>query len=159
MKNLMILMVVLLSVTSQAALFGKYKLELSNGLSGLSGEYVFLMNSNLEVKELEEEGDYYVSTFNVLPFFGEVELSLKWGSDEDHHYFVMNLFNDNGEASLSQSCGVYRDGPNDYVSFDEAYAVLKKWNTKSKKYEVVSVQQSAREADSCRDKLESLLSE
>ncbi len=157
MKSLIVLLVFLLSAATQASLAGKYKIEFSNGLSGMSGEYVFLMNSDLEVKELSDEGEYNVWSFDAAPFFGEVELTVRWGSDEETHYFVMNLVEEKGVATLSKSCGVYNDVPSDYVTFDEAYSVVKKWNKSKKKYETVKVNQSVREEAACLAKLNRLL--
>lgn len=132
---------------------GKYQMQLSNGLSGVSGSYAFLMNSQGEIKLIDEDSGYYIHNLQTSLFFGDLDVEIEWGSDEDVHYFSFTLSEVNDVLVMTKSCSLYVDGPNDLHEFGEAGMELRKWNTVSKQYEDVVTVQSQSKLRECEKAL------
>jgi hypothetical protein len=156
MKFLIIALTALVFSSSALALGvpGKYQLELLNDLSGESGTFEFLMNSDGEVKFLSEPDGYYIQDFQVTSFFGNFDFSIEWGSDEDHHYYLFSLAKENGDVIMTKSCSLYEDGPGGYSDPDGAAMTLSRWNKKTKSYDEVKIVQSNDVFESCQKDIE-----
>lgn len=140
-------------LASASNLSGKYQLQLANGLSGLNGSFIFLLNSNNEVKFFEELSDYYIQDWEVTSFFGTLDFEVEWGSDEEQHHFSFTLEEIKGTPVITKSCSLYVDGPNGYHEFEQLSLSLRKWNKAEKKYEEVSIVQNDETIRKCQEEL------
>lgn len=145
MKSLLIGLMTLTALTTQAANFGKFKLTVETGYYD-GEEVVFLMNSSGDLKMLENS-DYY--SIDTQFFFGENTLDIRSGGDDDivigTIYMKDNKAIDGCAAMLSLSNEAGETlGTNSFK--------LERWNKFSKRYE--SVYKSGFEfTKSCEDKL------
>lgn len=155
MKRLFLILSLLWFSASAIAtdLTGKYQIEFENGFSGLRGIFVFLLNSDDEIKIIEENSDYYIQSLEVNSFFGTKDFEIEWGSDEEKHYFSFTLSSLNGDPVITKFCSLYVDGPNGYHEFEELSLTLKKWNTEQKKFEEISIIQTDEEFLNCQSEL------
>jgi hypothetical protein len=151
MMNLISFLLVLISVSiSAGTVSGKYKLEMYDENSGME-EVIFLMNSNAEIKYLENR-DY----FSIVsePFFTINTLRIKSGGDEDYMIATISVEGVNGGEVIVTKCGAMIDGPGASGMFlGESGITLKKWNTERKKYEVLWDKSTATDIEKCEKEL------
>jgi hypothetical protein len=155
MKSLLVLFVLSYAIPALALnTAGQYKLEISNGLSGERGQYVFTLNSSGALNVLSRESDYFMMDFNVLPFFKDSDFEIVWGSDEDRHYLSFTLAAERQKLSISKSCSLYYDVPNKLLYFDEVGFRLNKWDAEKSEYRLIEVIQSDDTLKRCQNELE-----
>jgi hypothetical protein len=122
---------------------GKYLLDADNG-----EEVIFLLNSNGEIKILEN--DYYYS-ITVSRFFTEFSLDIESGGDEQVTHAYATLTVKNNKLVFIEKCEVLVDGPNEWLS--EVSLKLLKWNKKNKKYEQIKNTGSKQSNEKCYNNL------
>ncbi len=140
-------------VASASGLAGKYKMELSNDLSGISGTFYFLLSGNKEIKLLNDYDGYSIENFDVAPFFDSLDAEVEWGSDEEHHYYSFTLSPTKGTPELTKYCALFVDGPNEIRDEDGLSMELSKWNVKTKSYDLVPVMQTNESLLNCKKEL------
>ena len=128
MKLFAICLVSILLQSVNAASYGLFKFTV-NPPSGVVEEVVFLLNSQGEIKVLDNP-DYF--KINSDYFFGELNLRVVTGGDEDNSRGAFKLVNN----KLVDGCAAFIDYKNEY---GEAMAPrtfnLQRWNKYRKKYE------------------------
>lgn len=155
MKNL-IFGLLLLGFSQLAAaegVSGKYQLELETVLSGIQGTFEFLVNSQGESKLLNKSDGYWIQNFYSASFFGNLEVEVEWGSDEESHFYIFTVEDIKGAMALTKSCSLFVDGPNGYHEFEGLRMSLKKWNKFNAVYEEVPVVQSQKTFENCQKEL------
>ena len=128
MKNLILILIATLSLSAQAANYGKFRVVAKNGYYD-DEMVVFLLNSNGKVKILENN-DWF--TVEASYFFGETTLSFRSGGDEDHVEGVISL----KDNKATDGCAAFIDLKNEWAEImSKDSFTLERWNKYSKKYE------------------------
>lgn len=150
MKGLILLLA--LTITTNAnAVYGKYKFSMNFEWGSEDEKVEFLMNSQGDIKILENENWYEVDS---SPFFGEVTLDFRSGGDEDYVIASATLKKDGYKTVITSYCAAIVYGPNALISVTgPSVAKLQRWSKSSKKYKAMKITASKEELKKCEDNL------